>query len=522
MKTDNDRSARVRVSRVRDERPTRFGVARPACLNVTPAGELASRSTLARALRRNPPCGEGLGGRAPAALASLLGALIITTMASPGLAAAVTLPSVSVSTVASNAATPSSRNLSTIDRITKLEAATRSNPNAGDEWRQLGAAYVRRAFETADPAFYPLAESALRKAEKRLGPTPELLGTKATLALARHRFQDARSLASDLVRQRPAALDGRIALFDADVELGNYERAFQQIQSLVDERPNVATLSRLSYRRQLTGDLLGAEIAMRQAASAAPTGSIDRAVALAYLGDVLLESGHLAAAGRTYEQSLKIDPTNGTATLGSARVAMARGDTTGAAMILDRLVERIPLPGALGLRADLARASGDRTTATATDQLVDASVALFEANGAVVDAELAILLADRGAGSSTAALRAARRAYGERRTIFTNDAMAWSLFVSGRPVEAVPYARAAVANQPGVSSVRWHAAEVFAATGDLVAARRELTAAIRNPWSSPLQTLALHSLADRLGVDVPPSAAPATIHPATASPSRSS
>lgn len=513
MKTDNDRSARVRVSRVRDERPTRLGVVRPACLNAAPAGELAPRSTLARALRRNPPCGEGLclpsarqrpRSRIATGLGAFVGALMIASSAIPGgTASAAAGSSVPVSTVIPGAAKAASRNLSTTARITRLEAVTRTNPNAGDEWRQLGAAYVRRAFETADPAFYPLAESALRQAEKRLGSTPEVLGTKATLALARHRFQDARSLATDVVRQRPGALDGRISLFDADIELGNYEPAFAQIESLVEERPNVATLSRLSYRRQLTGDLLGAEIAMRQAVSAAPAGSIDRAIALAYLGDVLLESGHLAAAGRTYEQSLRIEPTNGTAMLGSARVAMARDDSRRAATILDRLVERIPLPGALGLRADLARANGDQKTATATDQLVDASVALFEANGAVVDAELAILLADRGSGSAPAALRAARRAYAERRTIFTNDAMAWSLFVSGRPAEAVPYARAAVATQPGVSSARWHAAEVFAATGDLAAARRELAAAIRNPWSSPLQTRAVRSLADRLGLPVP-------------------
>lgn len=563
MKTDNDRSARVRVSRTRDERPMYFGVARPACLNAAPAGELAARSTLAQVLRRNPPCGEGLclpGARKrkfcaqgqaefcqinvlgrsymwkellrrctsherTTAWRSLVSALLIAVMAIPGAAAAAaTVSSVPVSTVDPGVPKPASRNLSTKDRITRLEAATRTNPSDGDQWRQLGAAYVRRAYETADPAFYPLAESALKQAEKHLGSTPELIGTKATLALARHRFQDARSLATEVVRQRPGGLDGRIALFDADVELGNYERAFAQIESLVDERPNVATLSRLSYRRQLTGDLLGAEIAMRQAASAAPAGSIDRAIALAYLGDVLLESGHLAAAARTYEQTLRIEPTNGTAMLGSARVAVARGDASAAALILDRLVERIPLPGALGLRADLARASGDLKAATANDQLVDASVALFEASGSVVDAELAILLADRGSGSSAAALRAARRAYAERRTVFTNDAMAWSLFVSGRPVEAVPYARAAVASGPGVSSVRWHAAEVFAATGDLIAARRETKAALRNPWSSPLQLRALRSLADRLDVDAPSLAAPAPVRtpPATTPSTRSS
>lgn len=529
MTTVNDWRSRVRIARMREKRTERPGVDRPARMNVAPAGELAPRSAKAPTLHRNPPCGEGLGqpldpecrSRRSRSVGALVGALIIVgAIIPPGLVSAATHTNASSQDLASSK--PAVRNLTTTDRIKQLEASTRANPKDGEGWRNLGAAYVRRAFETADPAFYPLAESALKQAQKHLGSSPDMLGTKAVLALARHRFQDARSLAGELVRQRPGSLDGRIALFDAEVELGNYQRAFALIDELVFERPNVATLSRLSYRRQLTGDLAGSEVAMRQAVSAAPSGSIDRAIALAYLGDVLLESGRLAAAARTYEQSLRIEPTNGTAMLGSARVAIARRDADRAAVILDRLVERVPLPGALGLRADLARASGDQKMATTSDQLVDASVALFEANGAVVDSELAILLADRGSASAPAALRAAERAYRERRTIFTNDAMAWALFVSGRPSEAVPYARAAVAKQPGVSSVRWHAAEVFAATGDLAAARHEVDAALRNPWSSPLQTRSVVTLAKRLGVAVPAVAlSPLLPTPATTPPPRS-
>ena len=211
-------------------------------------------------------------------------------------------------------------------------------------------------------------------------------------------------------------------------------------------------------------------------------------------------SARLDAAGRTYDRSARIDAANGTATIGQARIAFARGDATRASYLLDRLVERNPLPGALGLRADFARANQDAKAATANDQLVDATVALFRANGSVVDAELAILLADRGATSALDALTAAKRAFAERNTIFTTDAMAWSLFVSGRAKEALPYARAAVALQPGISSIRWHAAEIFAATGNTSDARTELQAALRNPWSSPQQSRGLRALAQRLGV----------------------
>ena len=392
---------------------------------------------------------------------------------------------------------------STASRIVTLETALKSVPNDGRSWLALGSAYVRRAFETADPAFYPRADAALGRAEKALGRSGEVLAAKASLALARHRFGDAYSLASSLVAMRPTGLDGRVALFDATIELGRYDIAANQIQLLVEQRPNVATLSRLSYARQLSGDLRSSEVTMREAVSAAPEASFDRAVALGYLGDVLLEGGRLDASSRAYDNALRIDPTVSTAVLGQARVAMARGDVDGATRALDRLVDRLPLPGALGLRADIARAQGDVAGATATDQLVDASVALFQANGAVVDAELAVLLADRGPGSAPAAVRTAKRAFAERQTIFTNDAMAWSLLGIGGAKEAEPYARRAIRMSPAVASVRWHAAAVLAAVGDETTARQELRAALRNPWFAPSQRPAMVALAKKLNVALP-------------------
>ncbi len=388
----------------------------------------------------------------------------------------------------------------TVARIASLESAVRSTPSDPATWLQLGRAYVRRAFETADPAFYPRAELSLQKAEKMLGRSPDVLSAQANLALARHRFTDAHRLAASIVKSRPSSVEGQLALFDATIELGRYNEANDQILSLVSQRPTVATLSRLSYSRQLRGDLRGAEVAMREAVSAAAPASFDRAVAVGYLGDILLESGRLDAASRAYDDALRIDGTISTAVLGRARVLAARGNVADANFSLDRLIARLPLPGALGMRADVARASGDTKGAMSTDQLVDASVALFRANGAVVDAELAVLLADRGRTSSADAVQAATRAYADRRTIFTSDAMAWALFVNGRAADALPYAHAAVRSAPAVASVRWHAAAVFAAAGDKEEARREIMAALRNPWFSPTQRPALETLARTLGV----------------------
>lgn len=385
-------------------------------------------------------------------------------------------------------------------KISSLEKTVAATPQNGAAWRDLGGTYVRRAYETADPSYYPLADRSLARAASLLPDSPDVLALQAGLDLARHQFAAARALADRALAARPDGFAARVALIDALIELGRYDAAATEVDRLLDLRPGVAALSRLSYLRQLNGDLLGAEAAMRQAAIAAPAGSLDRSVAQAYLGDLLLEKGNLDAAGRAYEAALAVTPTSSVAAMGQARVLAAKGRLTDAAAMLDRLTQRVPLPGALGLRSDVARAAKDPKANVAADQLVDASIALFRSNGAVVDAELAILLADRGPSSGAAAVAAARRAYAERRTIFTADAMAWALFVNGDAAAAERYARQAIATNPAVASVHWHAARVFAAIGKKAEAKTELQLALRNPWFSVSQHADLVAMADTLGV----------------------
>ena len=363
------------------------------------------------------------------------------------------------------------RSSSTVELVSRLEAASRTQPNNPATFVALGSAYIRRAYETADPAFYPLAASALDAARRLTSNSSEVLAASASLALAQHRFASALTLADSALKVRPGFLSARIARVDALVELGRYDEAAQGLDAITEQHAGISSYSRLSYLRQLRGDLPGAILAMRQAVSAAPDASVDRAVTSAYLGDVLLESGRIDAAKHAYDVSLGISPGLPLAVMGRARVDAALGNVAEANRRLDELTQRVPLPGALGLRADLARLTGNRTEIDNADQLVDASIALFRANGAVVDAELAVLLADRGptdpketvtAGTaastgaaastattgSTQALDAAQRAYTERHTIFTNDAMAWALHRSGRTTEALPYSRRAIASSP--------------------------------------------------------------------------
>lgn len=409
-------------------------------------------------------------------------------------------PSASAATPTTTFIAASKATTASAQQLAAAEQKTRDTPTNGAAWKDLGLTYIRRAYETADPAFYPLASTALDRAGALLKNSADLLAARASLALARHQFGMARTLATSALALQPNSFAASVALVDATVELGAYDEAAVLVDRLIDQRTGVASLSRLSYLRQLQGDMLGAEAAMRSAVAASSDGSLDRSVTLAYLGEILLERGKGDAAARAFTSALAINPGSAVAAMGIARVQAGAGDWTAAAATLDALTDRVPVPGALGQRADVARARNDRPGELAADQLVDASISLFRANGAVVDSELAILLADRGPASSGPALVAARKAYADRKTIFTEDAMAWALFQSGQAKSAREYATRAVSSRPAVASVRWHAAAIFAAVGDKTAARTELQAAVANRWFSASQRPDVLALATQLGV----------------------
>ena len=357
----------------------------------------------------------------------------------------------------------------------------KAQPGDGQSWSDLSNAYLRYAFRSADPSYYSLARDAIERASTLLDNSVKVRITRTHLLLALHQFPAAEREATSALQIDPANFDAQVALTDALIETGQYDSARDIVDKLVDQRPGVASLSRLSYLRQLTGDLAGSLAAMRSAVSAAPADSIDKAVALAYLGEVQLEQGSVTAAKRSFTQALELYPGSLVATIGLARIQAVQGDQRGAQALLEQFTALVPAPGAFGLQAEIARSLGDTTAAAQADELVDASVELLRANGSNVDADLALLLADRGPGSAGDAVVAARQAYADRKTIFTNDALAWALVQNGKPADAVPFIEAALATDPQVASINRHAAVIFEAVGDTQRADAAARKAERNP-----------------------------------------
>ena len=145
----------------------------------------------------------------------------------------------------------------------------------------------------ATPRLYSRAERTLRR-----GPAPRP-ARRRRAHRRRHAGRPAPRLPEQLrLGRRPQAGGAGLArpygvIVDAQVELGRYATPRRSIQRMVDLKPDLASYARVSYFRELSGDMSGAVEAMRLAVSAggAPENS---AFVQTLLGDLELARGRRA------------------------------------------------------------------------------------------------------------------------------------------------------------------------------------------------------------------------------------
>lgn len=390
----------------------------------------------------------------------------------------------------------------TAERIAGLERATFERPDDPLAWQSLGTAYVQQATATGDPALYELADQALDRAAALDPDASATRVAQGTLALTLHEFTDALRLGESVVRDEPMNPGALAVIVDAQVELGRYDDAAATLQTLLDIRPDLPALARTSYLRQLTGDLDGALAAIRQARTAGAGLTAELAGVTSIEGDVHLLRGDYDAALGAYDDALGTVPDLTLATVGRARALAATGETSTAIDELSALVDRRPTAEAATLLGELQAADGATADAAQSFALARTMYDLQAAAGQVVDLEAAVFEADHG--DPAVAVELARAAYTERRTVFTADALAWSLHRAGRSDEAIPFAEESVARGAPEASIRVHSAAVLAAVGRTTDAAAVLSdAADRGGWLAPSVRPLAADLADSLELRIP-------------------
>ena len=323
----------------------------------------------------------------------------------------------------------------TAQRIEGLQAQVREAPSDPDGYSQLGLAYLQRVRETGDPTFYPRAQGSFEQA-LRLDPN-DFTATSGlgSLALARHDFSGGLALGERAARINPDVARNYGVIADAQIELGRYGAAERTLQHYVDVKPELSSYARVSYFRELHGDLPGALGAMRLAVSAGGGTPENVGYVQALVGKLHFDSGNYAAAESAYRTALETDPGFPAAVAGLARVEATRGDYTAAIRRLRGLVRRLPLPEYVIALGETEQAAGMTGAARRDYQLVGVETRLLQAKGVNTDAELALFEADHGDPSQAVDLSA--RAWAAAPSVRSADAYSWALSSAGRDREAL-------------------------------------------------------------------------------------
>ena len=373
----------------------------------------------------------------------------------------------------------------TAQRIAALQATVRAQPTRADGYTLLAGAYRQKVRETGDATYYAKADGLVARALRLAPGDPAALTERAALDASRHDFRGALHDALAARRAAPEVDKPFGVLVDALVELGRYRQAGAALQEMVDRKPDLAAYARVSYFRELHGDLRGAAAAMRLAVSAGSGTAENSAYVQALLGDLEFSRGRLGAARLAYRHALALVPRYAPADSGLARVQAAHGDLAGAIRRLSGVVARLPLPQYVVALGETELAAGRRAAARRDLALVRAEQRLLATNGVNTDVELALFEADHG--SPTRGVALARRAWRSAPSVRSADAVGWALTRAGRPRAGLAWAHRALRLHSRDAMVLYRAGMTARAAGDHALARTWLRRAVAtNPRFSPL------------------------------------
>jgi tetratricopeptide (TPR) repeat protein len=377
-------------------------------------------------------------------------------------------------------------NASTDTLMGSLQERLRTNPQDWQSFSQLGLAYLQKARETGDPTYYQKTEEALDKALALQSDDYVSMSARGALALARHDFSAALEWGEKARQINPDRTYAYGVIADAQIELGRYEEAVETLQAMVDLRPDMSSYSRISYLRELHGDVDGALEMMQVAVDSGTPNAESTAWVRTQLANLYFNRGALDQAELEYRLTLQNHPDYVYALAGLGRVRAAQGEREQAIEYLNKAVTIMPMPEFVITLGDLYLTAGDQEAADQQYELVAAIEILYRANGVDMDMEIALFNADHDRNlEETVAL--ARKAYANRASIHGADALAWALYNTGNYEEAQKYSAEALKLGTKEPLKLFHAGMIALELGHRTQARVYLEEALAiNPYFSIL------------------------------------
>lgn len=221
------------------------------------------------------------------------------------------------------------------------------NPEDYTSKLMLGYAFMQEARVTGEhPYYYP---AALQMIEDVLDHTKEgdaifakALVAKASVELSLHHFAEALETGTKAVPLDPFNKDLYGVLCDANVELGHYSEAIKMADKMVEVRPELSSYSRVSYLREIHGDLNGAIEAMKMAVESGYPGFEQTSWTRFNLAKLYQKAGNVEMTRNQLEQTLAEDPNYAFALGGLAGIESDAGNKEKAVKMYEKALSIIP------------------------------------------------------------------------------------------------------------------------------------------------------------------------------------
>lgn len=363
--------------------------------------------------------------------------------------------------------------------VNSLEARIKNDPQDFIAANRLGDALLRRSRWTGRLDDLRRAAEVAELSVKAVGVdlNPGGLAAKAQVALANHRFSEARDIARELAsRMTGKPLPVQI-LGDASMELGELDEAAKAFDELTElTGPGAGSEGRLARLAWLSGKLDEARDHYAEALNhARETGDSETLVwALVQNGEYAFRRGDFSNAEKHYEEAVKVAPAYWGAVEHMAELRGAQGRDDEAVELFTRAAEQTERPElwqALGdfhlfkRRVAEAKAAHERALAGYRASIVRGeTLYVHHLAGFYCDSQ----------ENAEEAVKYARSDLEARKSGYAWDSLAWALSKAGDSSGALDAARKALATGLADPHVLQHAGMIFLSAGEVPDGQRLL------------------------------------------------
>lgn len=235
----------------------------------------------------------------------------------------------------------------TMNNYQKYKLAIEKNINDNESILRLASLFIKEARVTGEHGhYYPAAlkMTDLILNNKTVDPQFKFiaLSTKAGVQLSLHDFSAALKTGKEAlaINNRSAQVYG--ALVDANVELGNYDEAVTLADIMIQIKPDLRSYARISYLREIHGEVDAAIEAMKMAVASGVPGHDDTAWAMHTLGEIYERYGFKEEAKNINLEILAMRPNYPFAVASLGEIAYQAGDYDEAMKYTNEAIGIIP------------------------------------------------------------------------------------------------------------------------------------------------------------------------------------